>query len=91
MVWEDKDAPGEVPIGADGRSCWAADVVEAFSAAANGKAEVKVEGVGAEVFFDFPFPFPLAAFLGHGAPEGATEPLEVGAAVAAEGFGAAIG
>ena len=91
MVGEDKDAPGEVPIGAEGRSGWAVDVVEAFSAAADGKAEVKDEGVGVEVFFDFPFPFPLAALLGHGAPEGATEPLEVGAAVAAEGFGAARG
>ena len=88
MVWEDKDAPGEVLTGAEGRSGWAVDVVEAFSAAADGKAEVKDEGVGVEVFFDFPFPFPLAALLGHGAPEGATEPPEVGAAV---GFGAARG
>ena len=65
MVWRDEVASGEVPVGAEGRSGRAVDADEALPvalSAADGKAEVKVGGVG--FFFDFPFPhleseFPL--------------------------------
>ena len=90
MVWRDEFAPGEVPVGAEGRSGRAVDAVEALSvalSAADGKAEVKVGGVG--FFFDFPFPFPLAILLGQGASDEAAGLLGAGAAVAAGGDEAA--
>ena len=87
MVWKDEVAPGEVPVGAkwSGR---AVDAVEALSvelSAADGKAEVKVGGVG--FFFDFPFPFPLAILLGQGASDEAAGLQGAGAAVAAVAAG----
>ena len=90
MVWRDEVASGEVPVGAEGRSGRAVDADEALPvamSAADGKAEVKVGGVG--FFFDFPFPFPLAILLGQGASDEAAGLLGTGAAVAAGGVEAA--
>ena len=88
MVWRDEVASGEVPVGAEGRSGRAVDADEALPvamSAVDGKAEVKVGGVG--FFFDFPFPFPLAILLGQGASDEAAGLLGAGAAVAAVAAG----